>query len=236
MTKEETSAERDDMQIDRRELEHPQVSTIPRGFNADYLKLYYGKDLFPAKRHAYSQSGNNVFAPVERELIFDIVSSNDMSDYDDVRYCCSGADVCLNCWPLMTIAIKVLDTALRGLKHLCFMIIILYLHRGFVVFTSPEFVVMLGIKTHEPSAKGALLCTSQNRFLLEELNMSGMRSESEDVLVRLSKSKYGCCCYRDMQSSNVTFSRTIFLSLLLQEEMESLYNSKVKQSKNALNW
>lgn len=46
MTKEETSAERDDMQIDGRDLEHPQVSTIPRGFSADYLKLYYGKDLF----------------------------------------------------------------------------------------------------------------------------------------------------------------------------------------------
>ncbi|KAL2665849.1 hypothetical protein AAZV13_02G246300 [Glycine max] len=72
----------------------------------------------PAKRNAYAQSGdNNVFAPVERELIFDI----DMSDYDDVRYCCSGADVCLVCWPLMTIAIKVIDTALRddfGFKHI----------------------------------------------------------------------------------------------------------------------
>lgn len=54
-------------------------------------------------------------------------SKQDMSDYDDVRYCCSGADVCLNCWPLMTISMKVLDTALRGLKHLCSMIIILYL-------------------------------------------------------------------------------------------------------------
>ncbi|KAG9444245.1 hypothetical protein H6P81_015585 [Aristolochia fimbriata] len=71
----------------------------------------------PAKRHAYAQGANNVFKPVERELVFDI----DMSDYDDVRYCCTGADVCLDCWPLMTIAIKVMDTALRddfGFNHI----------------------------------------------------------------------------------------------------------------------
>nr|XP_028949043.1 DNA primase small subunit-like isoform X1 [Malus domestica] len=77
----------------------------------------YSVDLQPAKRHAYAQSGDNVFTPVERELIFDI----DMSDYNDVRYCCSGADVCLECWPLMTIAIKVIDTALRddfGFSHI----------------------------------------------------------------------------------------------------------------------
>ncbi|XP_078158566.1 DNA primase POLA3 isoform X1 [Carex rostrata] len=68
----------------------------------------------PAKRHAYAQSG---FSPVERELIFDI----DITDYDDVRYCCSGADICSDCWPLMTIAIKVIDTALRedfGFNHI----------------------------------------------------------------------------------------------------------------------
>lgn len=30
--------------------------------------------LQPTKRRAYAQSGENVFTPVERELIFDIVS------------------------------------------------------------------------------------------------------------------------------------------------------------------
>ncbi|PWA62460.1 DNA primase small subunit [Artemisia annua] len=58
--------------------------------------------------HAYAVSGDNIFAPVEREL--------DILDYDDARYYCSGSDVFLDCWPLMTIAIKVVDTALKGKK------------------------------------------------------------------------------------------------------------------------
>ncbi|KAL5747663.1 hypothetical protein ACOSP7_024676 [Xanthoceras sorbifolium] len=184
MTKEELENKRDDMLIDGPD----QANSIPDGFNANYLKVYYGRlfphvDIFkwmsygndgkhpacdnsyfgrrefsftldndiylrfqsfnssselessirekcpfkidigpvysvdPAKRHAYAQGGDNVFAPVERELVFDI----DITDYDDVRYCCSGADVCLECWPLMTVAIKVIDTALRddfGFNHI----------------------------------------------------------------------------------------------------------------------
>ncbi|RZC88445.1 hypothetical protein C5167_016258 [Papaver somniferum] len=52
----------------------------------------------PAKRNAYS--GENAFTPVEKELVFDI----DMSDYVDVWYRCSGANICKNgprgvhCW------------------------------------------------------------------------------------------------------------------------------------------
>lgn len=191
MNREEAENCREDMEIDGNEPEMPaqrHADIIPDGFNANYLKAYYGKvfphsDIFkwmcyghdgkhpgcdptylsrrefsftldndiylrfqsytsayelessikekcpfkidigpvysvnPAKRHAYAQTGDNVFTPVERELIFDV----DITDYDDVRFCCSGADICLDCWPLMTVAIKVIDTALRddfGFNHI----------------------------------------------------------------------------------------------------------------------
>eukprot|EP01083_Nonionella_stella_P222500 793913_1 len=57
------------------------------------------------------------FIPEQKELVFDI----DISDYDDVRTCCSEAGICTKCWPLMCCAIEVIEAALRddfGLKHL----------------------------------------------------------------------------------------------------------------------
>jgi DNA primase small subunit len=60
---------------------------------------------------------SSAFKPLSKELCFDI----DLTDYDDIRTCCEKANICNKCWQFMTMAIKVVDVALRddfGFKHI----------------------------------------------------------------------------------------------------------------------
>jgi len=59
----------------------------------------------------------SMFRPISKELVFDV----DLTDYDSIRTCCTGAKICNRCWQFITMAIKVVDIALRddfGFKHI----------------------------------------------------------------------------------------------------------------------
>lgn len=49
------------------------------------------------------------FRALEKELVFDI----DLTDYDAVRACCTGTQICVRCWWYVVFAIRVVDEALR---------------------------------------------------------------------------------------------------------------------------
>ena len=65
--------------------------------------------VFTHKPSEHKTMKSDVFHTVERELVFDI----DLTDYDCVRTCCTGANICNKCWTYMNCACKTMDHGLR---------------------------------------------------------------------------------------------------------------------------
>ncbi|MES1904743.1 MAG: primase, DNA, polypeptide 1 (49kDa) [Paramarteilia canceri] len=71
----------------------------------------------PQKIHigpAYTESINSFRlvgksgVPIKKELVFDI----DLTDYEEIRSCCSGAKICDKCWNFINVAIEVISDIL----------------------------------------------------------------------------------------------------------------------------
>lgn len=76
------------------------VTRVP--FKIDIGAVYN----LPPIKHITTEK--KAFIPLQKEMVFDI----DMTDYDDVRACCEGAQVCMKCWEFMTVATHLLNRTL----------------------------------------------------------------------------------------------------------------------------
>jgi len=64
--------------------------------------------VFNIQPDRHNTSDKKAFVPMHKEMVFDI----DMDVYDDVRSCCSGANVCNKCWAYPMVAMKALQSSL----------------------------------------------------------------------------------------------------------------------------
>ncbi|KAI5958680.1 PRI1 [Candida pseudojiufengensis] len=68
----------------------------------------------PKERHNLPKQA---LKPLTKELVFDI----DLTDYDDIRTCCQGTDICCKCWKFIQVGSKIIEDCLRqdfGFKHM----------------------------------------------------------------------------------------------------------------------
>lgn len=77
------------------------VKTNPTRFEIGAIYPIEPKDRKTVAKH--------LLKPLAKEMVLDI----DLTDYDEIRTCCKGTAICNKCWKFITLAIKVVDIAIR---------------------------------------------------------------------------------------------------------------------------
>ncbi|KGK37522.1 DNA primase small subunit [Pichia kudriavzevii] len=65
--------------------------------------------VYPVEPKDRKTVAKNMMKPLSKEMVLDI----DLTDYDEIRTCCKGTSICDKCWKFITLAIKVVDVAIR---------------------------------------------------------------------------------------------------------------------------
>ncbi|KAH8814687.1 prim-pol domain-containing protein [Flagelloscypha sp. PMI_526] len=158
--------------------------------------------------------GNRPLRATERELVFDI----DMTDYDPIRTCCSGADICKRCWAYISAAVKVLDSAIReefGYQHL------LWVYSG-----------RRGIHLWVSDQEAFTLSDQERKTMVGYLHVVSSGDSDKQVHVRLANAKGPPAPLCPSLRSAVNKLNPLFYRIVLQDQdcfaSEEGYNKLLK--------
>ncbi|KAG0679948.1 hypothetical protein C6P40_004989 [Pichia californica] len=65
--------------------------------------------VYPIEPKNRKTVSKNLMKPISKEMVLDI----DLTDYDEIRTCCKGTSICDKCWKFITLAIEVVDIAIK---------------------------------------------------------------------------------------------------------------------------
>ncbi|KAG2136691.1 prim-pol domain-containing protein [Suillus clintonianus] len=128
----------------------------------------------PSERKlARSVKSGKLFTPLKRELVFDI----DMTDYDDVRTCCTSAGICKRCWAFIANAVRVLDSALRTQFGYHQLLWVYSGRRGIHLWVSDDEAMGLTDELRR-AVVGALTVIEGGKEMAKKVNVRGISTKS----------------------------------------------------------
>jgi len=169
------------------------------------------------------------FQPQEKELVFDI----DMTDYDDIRTCCSGASICNKCWQFMTVALKILDRSLRedfGFKHLLW---VYSGRRGIHCWVSDPVARKLGQSGRSAVAEYLQVITggeSKTKKVTLRTTMHPSISKSLDII----KGSFARLCLKDQDILGDAERWNKVLALVPDDDLREQLAENMPKSKNSV--